>query len=529
MNSIDQRSSPARSRLRRAHWLLWGVTFTLLLSLALTVPALYVPLRELAGLDEEFQWIRDAYPVLVALVGLVVVFVLYTALKQAELDRTRTALEREEREKEGVRTRLSELSSLFQVSTTLHMQLRLEVILEIIVRRVVNTLGAQQASIMILNPESGVLETRASYGLEAEFSRGAQRRVGEGIAGWVAMRREAVLLGQRAPGDELGRHYKTNRNITSAVSMPLLLGERVLGVLNVNRIGHDESFGETHVEMLRTFAEHVAAVIDRAAALERLGDRARRLEADNEKLSELNRLKDVFLATATHELKSPLGSVLAYADLLEDEDGRLSREQAREFVGRLRAEAQRLMALVEDILDLSRLESGKLALKSRVVTPADLVRGAVETSRGTARKRGVELVEEVPATLPGLAMDEVRMRQAVATLIARALQVTPKGGKVTVRAHEDARCCRIEVLDGGAPVRPEAATHLFELFQHGAPEGDASDGPSPGISLHLVRRLAELHGGHVGYDHNERNGNVFWVRLPSPEAAVLDEPEARAA
>lgn len=529
MTTPDSHSRPNRDRLHRAGWLLWGSTFLVLLALTAVVPVLYVPLTELAQRDEDLHWIRDAYPALVALVGLVLLFVLYTALKQAELHRTREALEREEREKASVRDRLSEVSALFQVSTTLQAPMRLEVILEIIVRRVVTTLGAQQASVMILDPETGVLETRASYGLEAEFSRGAQRRMGEGIAGWVAMRREAVVLGQRAPGDELGRHYKENRHITSAVSLPLLLGERVLGVLNVNRINHDESFVDTHVEVLRTFAEHVAAVIDRAATLERLGDRARRLEADNEKLADLNRMKDVFLAAATHELKNPVGSVLAYADLLEDEDGRLTKEQGREFLGRLRAEAQRLLALVDDILDLSRLESGKLPMQMRDVTPADLTRGAVQTNRALARKQGVELLDESSASLPALPMDEVRVRQALASLVGNALRGTPRGGRVVVSAREDAGWCRFEVTDQAPGIPPEQAAHLFELFQMDVAAGPSSTRVGEGISLHLVRRLAEMHGGHVGVDRGADGGNVFWIRLPSPAWVEASARHARAA
>src|SRR5207244_2904719 len=116
------------------------------------------------------------------LAGLVLIFCLHTILKQRELDAARAALEREEREKEQVRARLSELSELFRVSTALNLALSLEHILEIIVRRVVSTLEAQQASIMIMDPATGLLVTRASYGLESEFARHARVRMGEGIA-----------------------------------------------------------------------------------------------------------------------------------------------------------------------------------------------------------------------------------------------------------------------------------------------------------------------------------------------------------
>jgi signal transduction histidine kinase len=396
---------------------------------------------------------------------------------------------------------------------------------------VVSTLKAQQASIMILEPENGELVTRASYGLEAEFSRGARKKIGEGIAGWVALRREAVTLGERAPSPELGRHYKENRRITSALSLPLAIGERVIGVLNVNRINHTEPFGEHHLDVLRVFAEHIAAVIDRAEVLERMGRRARELEADNEKLSDLNRMKDVFLGTASHELKTPLTSVIAYAELLDDHEGKLSREQTREFVGRLRAEAQRLLSLIEDILDLSRLESGKLALKPRTIDFSEVVRGAVETTRPLAQKFGVALTMDLGHELPQLSVDEVKMRQVIVNLLVNAVKFSPRDTAVTVRTVQDGACVRCEVHDRGPGIDPDTATHIFELFGQNVPE-DAESRGGLGIGLHLVKRITEMHGGHVGVNSRAGEGSTFWVRLPvAPESHATGEggEEQRAA
>ena len=508
-------------RLQRAGWMLWVPTFALLLALAATVPALYAPLVELVGRGHMIPGLDDTFLAAASLVGLVAVFCLYTVLKQRELNLARSALSREEQDREEVSNRLNELSALFQVSTTLQLQLRLDVILEIIVRRVVSTLKAQQASVMILDIESGELVTRAAYGLEAEFSRGARKRMGEGIAGWVAMRRQPVTLGERAPNDELGRYYKENRRITSALSLPLALGERVLGVLNVNRINHPEPFGEHHLEVLRVFAEHIAAVIDRAEVLERLGRRTRELEADNEKLSDLNRMKDVFLSTASHELKTPLTSVIAYAELLEDHEGKLSRDQAHEFVGRLRAEAQRLMGLIDDILDLSRLESGKLVLKPRVVAVNEIAGAAVETTRALAQKHGVPLLTEFAPGLPPLSVDEVKMRQVLVNLIVNAIKFSRRDTPVRVATRRDDEHVRIEVTDSGPGIPPESTTHIFELFGQGVPaEGSPREGL--GIGLHLVKRISELHGGHVGVNSAPGDGSTFWVRLPVNTAAADD-------
>ena len=510
---MNHRTEIRWRHLQRAGWMLWAAAFSLLIALTTVVPALYARVLGLGGPGELPAGIDNPYVVTVALAGLVVLFCLYTIIQQRELHRAVKALSHEEHERATASVRLSELTALFQVSTTLQLQLRCDVILEIIVRRVVSTLKAQQASIMILEPEQGELVTRASYGLEAEFSRGARKKIGEGIAGWVALRREAVQLGERAPSPELGRHYKENRRITSALSLPLAIGERVIGVLNVNRINHTEHFGEHHLDVLRVFAEHIAAVIDRAEVLERMGRRARELEADNEKLSDLNRMKDVFLGTASHELKTPLTSVIAYAELLDDHEGKLSRDQGREFVGRLRGEAQRLLGLIEDILDLSRLESGKFALKPRRLDIGEVVRGAVETTRTMALKYGVAVKHELEADLPMLSVDEVKVRQVLVNLIVNAVKFSPRGMPVLLRAKLDGAFIRVEVTDNGPGIAPDTATHIFELFGQNVPE-DADARGGLGIGLHLVKRITELHGGHVGVNSRQGEGSTFWVRLP---------------
>src|SRR5580765_6968599 len=474
--------------LQRAGWLLWAAAFALLLTLAIVVPALYARVAGLEGTAGVIAGIDNPFFFTVAFAGLVVLFCLYTILQQRELHRAVQALSREENDRADASVRLSELTALFQVSTTLQLQLRSDVILEIIVRRVVSTLKAQQASIMILEPENGELVTRASYGLESEFSRGARKKIGEGIAGWVALRREALSLGERAPSTELGRHYKENRRITSALSLPLAIGERVIGVLNVNRINHTEPFGDHHLEVLRVFSEHIAAVIDRAEVMDRMGRRTRELEADNEKLTDMNRMKDVFLGTASHELKTPLTSVIAYAELLDDHDGKLSREQAREFVGRLRSEAQRLLSLIDDILDLSRLESGKMALKPRTLDIAEIVRGAIETTRPLAQRYGVTLETELADGLPPLSVDEVKIRQVVVNLLVNAIKFSPRGAPVRLRTAADGTCVRIDVHDQGPGIAPDTATHIFELFGQNVPE-DADARGGLGIGLHLVKRI----------------------------------------
>ena len=516
-------------RIRRLSWLLWGLTFALLLSFTVAVPLIYLPALEMTQPETSDAHSRvPIYYALVGLSGLVLLFCLYTTLKQRELENMRDALASEEQETESVRSRLSELSAMFQVSTTLNLQLKLEVILEIIVRRVVSAMRAQQASIMLYNPESGDLETRASYGLESEFARNARKRIGEGIAGWVAERGEALLLNGDAPENAMSRHFKSDRNITSALSMPLRVGERCVGVLNVNRINHNEPFQDHHREILHMFAEHVAAVIERAEVLDRLGSRSRELEEANHRLTQLNQMKDTFLSTASHELKTPLTTVIAYAELLGEDEKRVTGEQRAEFLRRLRAEADRLMSLIEDILDLTRLESGKLVLKPVMLSANIVVRDAVETVRSQAEKRSITLREEYQADLPELRLDEVKMRQVVVNLLVNAIKFSPEKSAVTIQTSREPKYVRIEVRDRGPGVRPEHAAQIFELF--GQSLDDERTGESGvGIGLHLVKRITELHGGLVGVNSTPGEGSAFWVRIPVQPArsdSKTSEPAA---
>jgi signal transduction histidine kinase len=274
------------------------------------------------------------------------------------------------------------------------------------------------------------------------------------------------------------------------------------------------------------FAEHVGTVIQRAEHAEKLERRTHDLEQVNADLNEMNKMKDVFLSTASHELKTPLTSVIAYAELLNDHNERLSNEDRLEFVGRLRAEASRLMGLIEDILDLTRLETGKVELKLQPLPLNQLARSAVETARPLADQSGVAIVEDYDASVDTASIDEVKLRQAVVNLIVNAVKFSPEGGSVTVRTRvtEDGR--RIEVADQGPGVAPDEISRIFALFGQSRRKGSRKPG-GLGIGLHLVKRVVEMHQGTVGVDSRVGQGSLFWIQLPA--AVDSDRPSSEAA
>ncbi|HET9326288.1 MAG TPA: GAF domain-containing sensor histidine kinase [Candidatus Eisenbacteria bacterium] len=495
-------------------WWLWSVTFVVIGALTIAVQLLEGRLP-----------LSDSRVAGFSLAGLVGAFCLLIGVKQYQLNRLRSNMGREQSDLKDMGTRLSEISEMFRVSTSLNLQLPLDVILEIIVRRVVSTLGAQQASVMVYDADSGILETRASYGLESEYARHGKRKIGEGIAGWVAEHQQPLLLGAEDPGP-MGQHYKPNRNITSALSLPIRVADRLIGVLNVNRINHPQPFREHHRDVLRMFAEHVGSVVERAEVVERLNARTQVLEASNLQLSELNRFKDSFLSTASHELRTPLTSVIGYAEVLEESEGRLSSAQRREFLRRMSSEAGMLLGLIDDILDLTRLETGKLVLDKKSRDLNDLVRAAIATVTPIGEKHGVRLHASLAPGLAQLFVDDLKVRQALVNLLSNAIKFSPRGATVEVVSRSEPSTLVVEVRDQGPGVRPEDRARIFELFGQGEQKG-ANQKSGLGIGLHLVRRIVELHGGSVGVEHPNGGGSLFWIRLPLfNESALPDQAAA---
>ena len=507
---------PHRSaRLEFWSWWLWSLTFVVLVALTIAVMMLQgwlqIPSQRQAG---------------AILASFVVAFCALIAAKQNQMNRLRRDIHREESELSDMHTRLSEIHELFRVSTTINLQLPLEAVLEIVVRRVVSTLGAQQASVMLYDHENGELETRASYGLESEYARHARRKLGEGIAGWVAQHNEPLLLGPKQPNDALRQHYKSDRNITSALSLPIRVGDRCIGVLNVNRINHPEPFSEHHRDLLRLFSEHIGSVVERAEVVQRLASRTRVLEASNLQLSELNRLKDTFLSTASHELRTPLTSVIGYAEVLEENDSRLTGAQRREFLRRMMSEADGLLRLIDDILDLTRLETGKLTIQKAPCSINQVARSAAETVAPMAEKFGVEVRLDLEQDLAEIPLDEVKSRQVVVNLLVNAIKFSPRAGVVEVGTRADHGELLVEVRDQGPGIEADEAQRIFELFGQGVPKSSGTGGV--GIGLHLVRRIAELHGGRVGVNSQPGHGSTFWVRFPIEQEEVAEVQSAAA-
>jgi PAS domain S-box-containing protein len=249
-------------------------------------------------------------------------------------------------------------------------------------------------------------------------------------------------------------------------------------------------------------------------------------------IRDLTRMKANFLSMITHELRSPLNAINGYLDLaLEGIAGELN-EQQHEFIRRARASSEHLYALVEDLLLVSRADSGQVRLTREVTALRGIVDHAVEELELMASDNGVAVTVDIPTDLPPVYVDPVRLQQVLRNLLSNALRFTPAGGHVTVSAcvvhkarevrgpmpgaedeeREDIRLLQLDVSDTGVGIAPEQQQRIFERFYQASSTGGRSSGQ--GLGLAIVKMIVELHGGEVRVSSEPGKGSTFSCLLP---------------
>jgi len=228
-------------------------------------------------------------------------------------------------------------------------------------------------------------------------------------------------------------------------------------------------------------------------------------------LYESNKLKSDFLATMSHELRTPLNSILGFSDVLQS-SGTLNDKQAR-WVGNIQTSGERLLTLINDILDLAKIEAGKLDVKIEEVAAAELCEEQLNMFRPLAQKKNIDLRSQFEPGIPTLRQDAGKMRQVLANLLSNAIKFTPEGGRVLLKAATDGLHIILTVNDTGVGIAPEDQELVFERFRQAA-NPMTREHAGTGLGLSIVRELCKLLGGEVTLKSELGRGSTFTVRLP---------------
>ncbi len=296
----------------------------------------------------------------------------------------------------------------------------------------------------------------------------------------------------------------------------LYIIHRVEDVTKFIRLKHQELAQEKITEELRTHAGQMEVEIyQRAAEVQQAN---RRLEATNQELLRAkeesergSRFKDQFLSTMSHELRTPLNAVLGFSDLLADESYGPLNDRQRRYVEHIHTGGKHLLTLISDILDLSKIEAGRMELTNESLRVEAIFGEVLSVMRPLADKKSQSLSKN---SQPGLVVraDSVRFKQVLMNLLGNAIKFTPKGGSIELGAHLAGGRVRVEVRDNGPGIPPAEQQRIFEAFYRLHELGKKTEGT--GLGLAITHRLVELHGGELTLDSEVGKGSCFYFSLP---------------
>jgi signal transduction histidine kinase len=398
----------------------------------------------------------------------------------------------------------------------------LEPLLSYAMEQVLHLAGAEQGFIVLRQAPEG-LEFKITRTQDGREVAGYEDEISLTILNEVINSGQSLVL-QNAMIDERFRQAESvvNLRLRSIMCVPLITRNDVIGAIYVENRAVQNRFRENDVAPLELFANQAAVAIENAALNDenrrhaarleqRVLERTRELAEANERLQELDRLKSKFVSDVSHELRTPITNLKLYLDLLAQ--GR--PEAHAKYIGILKREVGRLQQLVEDILDLSRVEMGKR--KGITFAPINLNEVAaqiVTAHQPRAREAGLSL-----SFVPGLGLLPVRgeanqLAQAVSNLITNALNYTIEGQvTLSTRPSDDGRFACLQVQDTGIGIEEEDYPHLFARFYRGQSISQLRI-PGTGLGLAIVKEIVDLHDGYIEVESEVGQGSVFRLCLP---------------
>jgi signal transduction histidine kinase len=393
---------------------------------------------------------------------------------------------------------VEQLTALGEVGRAVSSTLDLNAVLDTIVTRANQLAGTDGCSILEYDEAAELFRLRASrYADPREaaaldpIARATPIHKGQGVAGRAALHREAVHIPDIAAEGAYPSPVRTpllQAGYRALLGVPLLREEQVIGVLTVIRKTPGD-FAPEVVCVLTTFAVQSALAIQNARLFREIADKSRQLEA-------ASRHKSEFLANMSHELRTPLNAILGFSEVLAERMfGEVNEKQA-EYLQDILSSGRHLLSLINDILDLAKVEAGRLELElGRFHLPTALD-NALTLLRERATRHGITLTQSVDERLADILADERKVKQILLNLLSNAVKFTPEGGRVTLTAAVADGAVTIAVSDTGVGIAPEDQAAIFEEFRQVGWD-DARKQEGTGLGLTLAKKFVELHGGRI--------------------------------
>jgi len=411
---------------------------------------------------------------------------------------------------------VNELRALGEVSRAVNSTLELQTVLDTIVAKAVQLSGTEAGAIYVFDDAQRAFHLRATFGMDAQLIDAlTQRHIGLDDANMV----QAIAQPEPLQVEDLRQEPATPINeITLAagyrarLTAPLYSGQDIVGLLVVRR-KTPGAFAPNIVELMRTFAAQSALAIQNARLFSAIEVKSRQLEVASQHKSQ-------FLANMSHELRTPLNAIIGVTEMLREDASDLNRKDEIEPLDRVLGAGRHLLGLINDILDLSKIEAGKMEVHFEEFVIAPLIDDAVKTVETLAAKNSNRLVVDCPPAIGTMQADQTRVRQALLNLLSNANKFTERG-TVTVKAERHQESGRdwvtMAVGDTGIGMTPAQIGKLFQDFSQADSSTTRKYGGT-GLGLAISRRFCQMMGGDIIVESEVGRGSTFTIRLPAAAA-----------
>ncbi|MGD8942711.1 MAG: ATP-binding protein [Desulfobacterales bacterium] len=403
---------------------------------------------------------------------------------------------------------VEELKALGEVSQAVSSTLDLETVLTSIVRHAVQLSKTDAGTIYEFDEAEGIFVPRINYGAQAdliEALRESRLRVGDRtVIGQAAVKRTPAQIPDLAEVPDYPLSHVQQAGYRALLALPLLREDRLIGGLVVRRKAAGE-FPAPVLDLLQTFASQSVLAIHNARLFHEIEEKGRELESVNQHKSE-------FLANMSHELRTPLNAILGYTELILDNIYGAVPEKIKEVLERLEKNGRHLLNLINDVLDLSKIEAGRLTLSLNEYSMEEVVHTVSTSVEALVAEKNLELKVEVPKDLTIGKGDEQRIAQVMLNLVANAIKFTDEG-EVKVEVNVANEAFLVSVHDTGPGITKADQQKIFDEFRQADGSSTRKKGGT-GLGLSISKKIIDMHGGRIWVESTVGTGSIFRFTLP---------------